>query len=789
LINDKLWWSDGIQALFGYNIEDLEPDSHSWTSRIHPEDFENVINGITRTIDSETNNWVDEYRFRRSDGNYAHVIDRGFVIRSENGKALRMVGGITDVTQAKKIETELKQLEQIKHAQQVAELANQTKSSFLATMSHEIRTPISGVIGMVDVLHQTSLKGYQIEMVDIIRDSANSLLNIIDDILDFSKIESGRFELEAVQISLEQNVEKVCSLLDRMAMEKNVELSLFTDPELPELVMGDELRLRQILINLVNNAIKFSSKANRQGKVRISVSTYEKYDTNIVVEFSISDNGIGMSEQTVSRLFTPFMQADASTTRHYGGTGLGLTITRHLVELMHGEILVESRLGISSVFKVRIPFLLDASSGLRTVKTPCFSLLFCIVVGDSAGLSAVWVEYLRASGASVIQVSTPELIQWQELGHHYAQYEWLLLVDEFEEVSESSSILTQVNAVRSLNPNLHCLMIGRGHRRELRCDDYNNCFIDGNCLGRTRFFDVVKVSLGHVIASQPLMRGYHEEDFIPPVRHEAIEQGRLLLLAEDNETNQKVIARQLAMLGYATDVVSNGVQAIERLASNHYALLITDIHMPIMDGYELIAQVRAARSSLNKIPIVALSANALREEVDKCKQLGANEYLVKPALLHDFKKVLNQYLPNNPSLSIQSNLAETHTQTSTKKEDIHLDIDILRELIGADDDVVLEFLSDYLRNAYLLHREMTNSFQMSDLSTLSMSAHKLKSSSRAIGALYLGHLCEAIEHNSKQQQLNELHSAYATFEQEFDLVATLINQVFATNGVDALHPN
>lgn len=789
LVSDKLWWSDGVQTLFGYPAEDLEPDSHSWTSRIHPDDVEQVIASITRTIEGEASNWVDEYRFRRRDGNYAYVVDRGFVIRAENGKALRMVGGMTDVTQAKKIEAELKELEKIKHAQQVAELANQTKSSFLATMSHEIRTPISGVIGMVDVLHQTSLKGYQIEMVDIIRDSANSLLNIIDDILDFSKIESGRLELEAVQISVEQNVEKVCSLLDSMAMEKNVELSLFTDPRLPELVMGDELRLRQILINLVNNAIKFSSKANRQGKVKMSVSVYEKNDTNIVVEFSISDNGIGMSEQTVGRLFTPFMQADASTTRHYGGTGLGLTITRHLVELMHGEILVESRLGISSVFKVRIPFLLNASSRIPVVKTPCFSLLLCIVVGDSAGLSAIWVEYLRASGASVIQVSTPGLIQWHELGHHYAQYEWLLLIDEFEEMSESSSILAQVNAAHLLNPNLHCLIIGRGYRRELRCDDNNNYFIDGNCLSRTRFFDAVKVSLGYVIASQPLMRGYHEKDFIPPARHEAIEQGRLLLLAEDNETNQKVITRQLAMLGYATDVVNNGLQAIESLASNRYALLITDIHMPIMDGYELIAKVRAASSSLNKIPIVALSANALREEVEKCKQLGANEYLVKPALLHDFKNVLNQYLPFNPYLPVQSNLAETHTQTLTDREDIHLDINILRELIGADDDVLVEFLYDYLRNAYLLQREIASSLQLLDLDRLARSAHKLKSSSRAIGALQLGQVCEAIEYNCKQQQLNELHLAYATFNQEFDLVAMLINRVFAAHGVDALHPN
>lgn len=789
LLDDKLWWSDGIQTLFGYHVDELEPDSHSWTSRIHPDDVDYVVAGITRAIESDTNNWVEEYRFRRSDGNYANVVDRGFVIRAENGHAIRMVGGLTDITQAKKIEMELKQLEEIKRSQQVAELANQAKSSFLATMSHEIRTPISGVIGMVDVLHQTSLQGYQIEMVDIIRDSANSLLSIIDDILDFSKIESGRLELEAVRISLEQNVEKVCALLDSMAMGKNVELSLSTDTKLPEFVIGDELRLRQILINLVNNAIKFSSRADHHGQVRVSANLHAVNDNKIVVEFAVSDNGIGMSEQTVGRLFTPFMQADTSTTRHYGGTGLGLTITRHLVELMQGEIVVESRLDIGSVFKVRIPFLLDASTGLVPAKNPGFSQLLCIVIGDSAGLSAIWVEYLKAAAAQVIQVSAPEFIQWYELRHHFAHYEWLVLIDECEAIPESLSALSVVNNPHSLNPKLHCLVIGRGHRRELRCDEQGNYFIDGNCLGRVRFFEAVNVALGRVVAARPLTRGYHEKDFVPPARHEALEQGRLLLLAEDNETNQKVITRQLAMLGYATDVVNNGAQALEKLVATHYALLITDVHMPVMDGYELIAKVRASDSPLNKIPIVALSANALHEEVDKCKNLGANEYLVKPALLHDFKKLLDHYVPSAPDVPLLSSSSRTHPATLAEARDSHLEINILRELIGADDKIVLEFLSDYLRSANLLQSEMTSSFQSLDFDSLANIAHKLKSSSRTIGALHLGRICELIELNSQQQRLDELDSTYLSFQKEFDLVVRLINQVFATNGVDALHPN
>ncbi len=761
--------------LFGY--APAEMSRTTLADIVLPEDYPAMQARLKALYKNEVSRFTLECRSLTKSRDVIWIRAQVSMLRDAQEQPLAFVGVVDDITQAKQAEQELKQLDAIKHAQQVAELANQAKSSFLATMSHEIRTPISGVIGMVDVLHQTSLKGYQIEMVDIIRDSANSLLSIIDDILDFSKIESGRLELEAVPFSLEHSIEKVCSLLDRMALDKNVELSLFIDSNLPETLVGDELRLRQILINLVNNAIKFSSGAEPFGKVRLSVSVHAKNAGEMVIEFAISDNGIGMSEQTLGRLFSPFMQADASTTRHYGGTGLGLTITRHLVELMQGEIVVESRLDIGSVFRVRIPFLMNAATGVTPANNPNFSLLLCIVVGDLSGLSAIWGQYLSASGAVVIPVAAVELIEWHELRHHYAQYEWLVLIDECGEIPESSPALAAINK-HPANPRVHCLVIGRGQRRELRSDEQGNCFIDGNCLGRSRFFEAINIALGHITIAKPLTRGYHEQDFMPPARSDALAQNRLLLLAEDNETNQKVITRQLALLGYAVDVVSNGEEAFDRLTAERYALLITDIHMPVMDGYRLIAKVRAANRAFNKIPIIALSANALREEVDKCKQLGANEYLVKPALLHDLKNMLDRYFSVEPNVAISTAAAAQLSSASPAVKDIHLDINVLRELIGADEQVVMEFLADYLKTAIQLRGEMATSFRISDISALASSAHKFKSSSRAVGALQLGKICECIEHKCNQQQFIELATAYAAFEQEFEQVLMLINRIF-----------
>ncbi len=677
--------------------------------------------------------------------------------------------------------TERKKIEEIKHARQLAELANEAKSNFLATMSHEIRTPISGVIGMVDLLHQTSLKGYQIEMVDIIRNSANSLLDIIDDILDFSKIESGKLALDNTLFSPEKNLEDVSLLLDRMALEKNVELSLHIDSALPERIIGDELRLRQILINLVNNAIKFSANAQPYGKVRISIKPQTQTHDTLTIAFIISDNGIGMSEKTLAQLFTPFMQADASTTRHYGGTGLGLTITRHLVELMGGEIEVRSREGSGTTFTVRIPFLISQNDK-QLVAQPHFSRLLSIVVGSNSDMASIWAEYLQSAGATLVQFFAAELIHWQELQRKYMHYQILVLIDDCEKDTE----LTPnglINTIQSLHPQIYCLTIGRGQRRELRRDEHGNCFIDGNCLGRARFFEAVQIAIGQKQLTTPQIRGHHEQDFIPPLRSDALAQGRLLLLAEDNETNQKLIARQLGLLGYAVDIVDNGEQAFARLHHEHYAMLITDIHMPVMDGYELIRKVRSSDAAINNIPIIALSANAMGDEAEKCAQLGANEYLVKPALLPDLKKILDRYLTQHDQLNIVS--YEPHAPVMTHTETAQLDVNILRDLVGDDELVINEFLRDYLRNARQLQQQISNNITQEDYPSAAGQLHKLKSSSRAVGALALGKICEHMEFYANKKMSTELANHYCDFENEFHGVEQLIAENLNNTGEDA----
>lgn len=768
LQTDEVWWSDGMQTLFGYEFKELECNSASWTSRIHPEDMDQVIDSLTAVIEGGGNNWLEEYRFRRSDGTYAYVNDRGFVIRNADGKAIRMVGGMTDMTTTKYAEAELQQLDEMRNAQQVAELANQAKSNFLATMSHEIRTPISGVIGMVDVLHQTSLKGYQVEMIDIIKDSSNALLSIIDDILDFSKIESGKLELETASFSVEYCINKVCALLDRMAMEKGVELSVFTSHHLPALIVGDELRLRQVLINLINNAIKFSS-GTRNATVRLNAHAKQRLKGSVIIQFEVIDKGIGMSSETMRNLFTPFMQADASTSRHYGGTGLGLTITWHLVELMGGEIHVESTPGAGSTFRVNLPFGVPLMSYDSAIPEWDLADILCIVVGHYQGLTDVWAEYLSSTKAHVLRYeSVDEVLLTSEL-LPYAIKRCLVL---FDYIQMTANAVEECLALKKVtDPEMALLFIGRGYRREIRRDTHGIVHIDGNALGRTRFMEAVGVALGYRELGVPLQRGHDEKSFQPPSREQAIARQQLILLAEDNETNQKVIRHQLSLLGYAVDIVANGIEALEKLNETPYALLITDLHMPEMDGYQLISHVRGASEPRCNLPIIALSANSLREEAEVCRRLGANECLVKPALLHELKSVLNVYLDHQ-----ESNVDVNKENKSFHDETVHFNVDFLAGLVGDERDIIVEFLQEYLSNASQLKDTINTAYNSQDFYNISAVAHKLKSSSWSVGAFAFGEICEQLEGYKTCPEKTDIDHLIKKLNCEFELLEDAIKQ-------------
>jgi PAS domain S-box-containing protein len=346
LVSGTTRWSGALESMFGIAEEQLVSADGWWESRLHPADRPQVLASLEELIASpEGRMWQQEYRLRTERGGYTHVLARGYVVRDKTGAPVRMAGSMMDISVGKQHE------KQLNAARREAEEANRAKSLFLANMSHELRTPLHGVIGMVELLLDTYLDAEQMEYAETVRRSGDNLLHIIDDLLDLSKIEAGKLVIETVDVDLRQVVDDMTALLQTTAHGKGVTLSSDVDPDIPVRLAGDRLRIGQVLTNLVGNAVKFTE----HGRIEVRVQAREVDDGTTRVRFLVEDTGIGLSEEEQDRLFRPFTQADASTTRHFGGTGLGLAVSKHLVELMGGTIWVDSAVGVGSTFAFELP--------------------------------------------------------------------------------------------------------------------------------------------------------------------------------------------------------------------------------------------------------------------------------------------------------------------------------------------------------------------------------------------------------------------------------------------------
>ena len=717
-----------------------------------------------------------EIRGRRRDGSTfpAQVLLRTL----ETAEGRMTLAHVQDITERKQAEIALREhneeLEskvaartvELLRARDDAEQANRAKSAFLAAMSHEIRTPMNGVVGMIDVLEQSSLKSAQVEIVKTVRESAYALLTIVDDVLDFSKIEAGQFQVDSEPMDVAAVMEGVCDNLDHLAGKKGVELTLFIDPAIPAQVLGDATRLRQVLLNLAGNAIKFSSAQGRPGRVSVRASLVESGLQQVVLQFSVTDNGIGMDAETLSRLFTAFTQADASTTRRYGGTGLGLSISHRLVELMGGAIAVRSEPGQGSTFTVSLP--LAALPGRPEGEAKAFDAtgLRCLVVGGPDGPADDLSVYLAHSGAAVHRVADQAAARnWFS---DCAPGLWIGVIAGTDKALTET--LAELRAVGRFRPSLDARFVAveRGRRRTARHPATDLVSLDGDVLHRDVLLKAVALAAGRVTVDAPEEPPFDADTMPAPLSMEGTgASGRLILVAEDNEINQKVLRKQLALLGFTADIAGTGREALECWQHGDYALLLTDLHMPTMDGYELTMAIRKAEASGRRLPIVALTANALKGEAKRCRALGMDDYMTKPVQLADLKAMLSKWLPPAPAATSARPAAPSKTIVAPT---LAVDVSVLKALVGDEAEVIAEFLQDFRISAGKAALQMRVACQTRHADSVEAVAHRLKSSARAVGALDLGELCAKMEDAGQAGRLDTLADLWPRFAAEMAAV-------------------